>query len=109
MDPLLADTTSSRPVILTFRETVMWPTVTRARSALPSSVQPRFGSVFLIAVEMGLFALDPQPHTPIDQSTVEPRRLHVLLHFVSRPSRLYKGLKSAPGAQGSGKGVGSLG
>jgi hypothetical protein len=34
-----------------FTETVMWPTVTR----VPSSTRPRFGSVFLIAVEMGRF------------------------------------------------------
>jgi len=30
-----------------------------------SSARPRFGFVFLIAVEMGRFALDPQPDTPI--------------------------------------------
>jgi hypothetical protein len=44
-----------------FTETVMWPTVTR----VPFSARPRFGSAFLIAVEMGRFGLDPQPHTSI--------------------------------------------
>jgi hypothetical protein len=32
---------------------------------VPFSARPRFGSAFLIAVEMGRFGLDPQPHTSI--------------------------------------------
>lgn len=67
------------------------------RSALPSSARPRFGSVFLIAVEMGCFALDPQSHTSIDQTIVESRRLQVLSRFASGPSRLSRGFKPAPG------------